>query len=231
MNNAVTVLAASRVASDGLAMEDLIWRAVDGVGSASDLVRDCSFLLMVSVDPLDARGISCMTVGGLLHQIPEHTRLDNGAMALLMAQAMVAAEGTIVCVLGWEKPTDTSVDSLVALAGEPHYERPLHWTAGLEDALEESRQQGTAVLLAEPSQAVCDRAVCLVLGPGSGPSLTARRVSATTGGVFGQSPVQFPTPSPVAPLWQVADGDASGRISHSYPVGAGQHIVVEVVHA
>jgi hypothetical protein len=203
----VAILNGSWVAASGLTLDDLIWQAVDAAGDASELVRECEFLLMVSVDPLDARGISCMTVGGLLHRIPEHTRVDNGAFALLLAQSIAVAKGAKVCVLGWEKPTDTSAASLVALAGEPHYERPLHWTAGIEEALAASRTgQSTVVLSGGDRAAPADRAACIVVGPGSsGPTLAVRRVSG--GGSpaeFGRSPMQFPCPSPVEPLRAVA---------------------------
>lgn len=224
---AVAILSGSYVEEDGLAMEDLIWRAVTGAGVPARLVVDCDFLLMVSIDSLDGRGISCMTVGGLLHRIPEHTRVDNGAFALLQAHAMAATGGRTVCLLGWEKPSDVSAETLPAMAGEPHYERPLGWTAGVEEALAASRRSGGTITCEDDRPLPHDRAVCIVLGPGTapGPRLSVRRRTGATGAAASLSPLAYPVRSPVSPLRRVAER-AAGTDTHH--VGAGCQIEVEV---
>lgn len=227
MGRAVAILSGCYVEQDGLAMEDLIWRAVNGAREPSRLVVDCDFLLMVSIDSLDGRGISCMTVGGLLHRIPEHTRVDNGAFALLQAHAMVATGGRTVCLLGWEKPSDVSAESLPAMAGEPHYERPLGWTAGVEEALAASRRSGGTITAEAERPVPHDRAVCIVLGPAAtpGPRLAVRRSTGATGAASCLSPLAYPARSPVAPLRRVAEQAAGTDVHH---VGAGCQIEVEV---
>jgi hypothetical protein len=227
----VAVLSASYVACDGLTLEDLVWRTVDGGSmAAADMVRHCDFLLMASVDSLDARGISCMAVGGLLHRIPEHTRVDNGAFALLLAHAMVTAKDRSVCVLAWEKPTDTSLESLVAMAGDPHYERPLHWTAGIEEALSDSRRKRLSVIAEDGRPLPHDRAACIVVGrdASAATTLSARRLRTVSDTAIAMSPVQYPSPSPVDPLQRVAER-TSGEAS--YALGASDQIVLSVTSA
>ena len=229
MTATVGLLGTGCAATPSLPLEDLVWEAVQSADDPARLVQQCEFLLMVSVDSLDARGISCMTVGGLLHRIPEHTRIDDGAIALLLAASMVAAERTTVCLLGWEKPTDASLSSLTALAGDPHFERPLGWTAGLEERLAESRVGSVNPGPHGDGVMPYDRAVCIVLGPAAADrqvgALSVHRRSGQEAQASGSTPLPYPSPSPVAPLWPVGRR-AHGRTVHA--LGTGQEIVVEV---
>lgn len=219
--------------SRGEALESLAWRSF-GKAVGGDLSRVQS-VVMASSDVLDARGISCMLMSGMLAAVcDEQTRVEDGAWALFLAAAQLD-ECECVAVLGWEKPDDYAVGRL-AMTGDPLYQRPVGWTPGLQRMMDESRLTGTAALI-DTSRISADRAACIVLSRSPGPvrihlTLVPGEVASPGGN---RPPLDLPATSPVHPLAELIGlisrlkSQGAGPAELRIPVLEGSHFLVRAV--
>lgn len=205
----MSILGFAVVEESGLPLEALAWRCFrDAVG---ETLFDTSAVVMASCDALDARGISCMAVSGMLASVAdEQTRVGDAAWAMLLAAALLGGRHDRVAVLAWEKPEDFQ-SGLTAMSGDPNYQRPIGWTAGIEGSLLRSMASGTARVETEVRHA-SDRAACLVLGredaiPGAGGiSITCslrRGLPPRDASSGGHDSLDMPVASPVEPLVRI----------------------------
>jgi hypothetical protein len=201
----LSVLGFALVEESDLTLEALAWRCFRA--AAADSLFNVTAVVMASCDALDARGISCMAVSGMLAAVAdEQTRVGDGVWAIQLAAALLTGHHQRVAVLAWEKPEDFS-SGLMAMRGDPHYQRPIGWTAGIEESLLRSMATGGARHARNPARAT-DRAACIVFGRAQDPtgislSIELRRGAVNDSGDGVGASIEMPVASPVEPLARI----------------------------
>ena len=216
----LALLGFALVEESGLNLEALAWKSFRA--AVGESIFETTAVVMASCDALDARGISCMLVSGLLATVAdEQTRVGDGAWAIQLAGALLNGRHDRVAVLAWEKPEDFA-SGLAAMRGDPNYERPIGWTAGIEESLLRSMATGQASIERGSGRAT-DRAACLVLGrspkvPSPGEvsfTLALQREVAPDDHLrlAGTPSLELPVASPVEPLARIIAATTSLRTS------------------